>query len=342
MDAEVLGEAQAGRGVARLLRQKALCGLPGMTVAILATVAAMYLSDHYGPPLTFMALLIGLSLNFLNTDERLLPGLQICSGLLLRLSIVLIGARITFGQIASLGFATAATIIVIVTGTLLAGLLAARLANKSSAFGILAGGAVAICGASAATALFATLGERKVSRAELSVVLVAISALSPLAMIFYPTIAHSLGFDDRHAGFIAGAAIHDVAQSLGAGYSISTEGGDTATIVKLGRVMLLAPLLLTVALVSRDDRAVKAPILPWFVGGFLLLMMANSLVTLPQALRDAAAGLTGSLLACAVTATAIQARLHSLRRDAFKSVMIVLFATLVSFALSIMAAIALI
>jgi uncharacterized membrane protein YadS len=77
--------------------------LPGLTVAVLATMAAAFVADHYGAPLTLMALLIGLALNFIGADPRMGPGLGFASKTLLRLGIVLAGARITVGQIIDLG-----------------------------------------------------------------------------------------------------------------------------------------------------------------------------------------------------------------------------------------------
>lgn len=116
------------------------------------------MADHYDAPITLMALLIGLALNFLNADERLAPGLVFASRTLLRIGIVLIGSRITFGQIATLGVPSLLAIVGIVAVTLGSGVLAARWLGLGSAFGTLGGGAVAICGASAALSIATTLG----------------------------------------------------------------------------------------------------------------------------------------------------------------------------------------
>ena len=222
--------------------------LPGLIVAVLATMAAANLNQRYGAPLTLMALLIGLALNFLSADRRLTPGLTLASRELLRWAVVLVGARITFGQIAALGPEALLMVVLTVAATIGAGLLAARFLGFSPSFGILAGGAVAICGGSAAMALSATLGERRVRQSELTLVLVGISSLSSLAMMVYPAIAHSVGFSDAQAGYFLGGSVHDVAQALGAGYAFSPGAGETATIVKLARVALLAPVLGLVAL----------------------------------------------------------------------------------------------
>src|SRR4051812_1564327 len=207
--------------------------LPGLLVAVLAALASAYLAEHYGAPLTLMALLVGLALNFLSGDARLLPGLAFASRTLLRAGIVLVGARVTLAQIVGLGWVALLAIFVIVGVTMATGVLTARRLGSGAAFGALAGGAVAICGASAALALATVLGERRINQAQLTLVLVGISAMSALAMIAYPILCHLLGYDDRQAGFVLGAAIHDVAQSLGAGYAFSPGAGENAAIVKL-------------------------------------------------------------------------------------------------------------
>ncbi len=194
---------------------------PGLAVVTAGTLAAGFIADHYGAPITLMALLIGLALNFLSADARLTPGLAFASRSLLRWGIVLVGVRVTFGQVADLGAVALAAVLAIVGTTMGVGILVARRLGFGTAFGTLAGGAAAICGASAAMALATLLGERRIGQAQLTLVLVGISAASAAAMVVYPVLAHALAMDDLDAGFLFGAAIHDVAQALGAGYAFS-------------------------------------------------------------------------------------------------------------------------
>jgi len=286
---------------------------PGVVVALTGTLAAGFMAQRYGAPLTLMALLIGLSLNFLSSDRRLSPGLTFASGSLLRWGIVLLGARVTFGQIASLGAGPFLAVVAAVTLTIVGAVLIARWLGYDRWFGMLVGGAVAICGASAALAVATTLGARRISQAQLILVLIGISAMSATAMALYPVLAHLLGMDDLSAGFLLGASIHDVAQALGAGYSYSERAGQIATIVKLSRVTLLAPVLTVMALtLPAAERGKAGFTLPWFVTGFLLVAAVNSFGVLPEVVLHAAdLGATG-LLAVAVTATAVRSPLRKL------------------------------
>ena len=311
--------------------------LPGLLIAGVASLAAAYLAENYGAPIMLMGLLIGLAFNFVNADTRLHPGLGFASKTLLRWGIVLVGLQITFAQIAALGvpaFAAVAAMVALVT---LSGALAARLVGRDIAFGTLAGGAVAICGASAALALSSVLGERRTSQAQLTLVLVAVSAASALAMSIYPAIAQLLDLSERQAGFLMGASIHDVAQALGAGYSHSAEAGDTATVVKLTRVALLAPALLVVAWLYRAEKTSGSGRvgLPWFVVGFFAMCALNSLVALPEALVTGAKPFAAASLLLAVTATGIRSPLTLLLEQGWKASLPVVFATIVSFALAL-------
>ena len=319
---------------------------PGLAIVAAGTLAAGFLSDHYGVPLTLMALLIGLALNFLSVDARLTPGLAFASRSLLRWGIVLVGVRVTAGQIIALGPVALLSVVAIVAATMAAGVFAARRLGFDTAFGVLAGGAVAICGASAAMALATTLGEKRTTQAQLTLVLVGISAMSASAMMLYPLIAHALQLSDLKAGFLLGASIHDVAQALGAGYSYSDGAGAIAAIVKLTRVALLAPVLAVVAMgLARfgggAERA-KGPGVPWFVIGFFVLAGINSFGVIPLAVASGAERLAAGMLAAAVTATAIRSPLSQLLEAGPKPLLVILAATLVAFGLALAAAVLLI
>lgn len=312
---------------------------PGMLLTLIAALAAAWISDHYGAPLMLMGLLIGLALNFTNSDTRLHPGLGLASKDLLRMGIVLAGAQVTFGQIGTLGITSFAALISIMALVIGAGWAAARLLRLGDGYGLLAGGAVAICGASAALALFSLLGERRTSQAQLTMTLVTVAAASAFAMSVYPVVAQYLQFSDRQAGFMIGASIHDVAQALGAGYSVSPEAGEVATIVKLARVTLLGPVLILISLfLSRDSGETRTKIpLPWFVVGFLLVAAVNSYFALPPAVTLWAHRATSACLLLAVVAAGVRSPMHLLLQQGWRSVMPVIAATFLSFILSIIA-----
>lgn len=315
----------------------------GLLVAGVAALAAAYLSEHYGAPLMLMGLLFGLSFNFANSVPQLHPGLNFASKTLLRWGIVLLGTQVTLGQIASLGFAGLAAIVVIIAVVILTGYATARALRQGPWLGLLAGGAVAICGASAALAVSALLGEKRTSQAQLTLVLVCIAAASAFAMSTYPVAADLLHLDHRQAGFLLGASIHDVAQALGAGYSVSPDAGEMATIVKLTRVALLAPTLAILSLfLSRDSGESRKGIdIPWFVGGFFLLAAINSIWAAPEIVTHWASKAASGMLLLAVVSTGIRSPMQLLLQQGWRASMPVLAATVVSFLLALAAAVTL-
>jgi uncharacterized integral membrane protein (TIGR00698 family) len=309
---------------------------PGLAVTLLATLSAAYVSDHYGAPLTLMCLLFGLALSFLNADPRLAAGLGFASRSFLRWGVVLMAARVTAGQILQLGPAALAAVVATVALTLTTGVLVARRLGFSASFGVLSGGAVAICGASAAMAFASLLGERRAPQAQVTLVLVGISAMSALAMTVYPALAHHLGFSDLQAGYMLGGSIHDVAQAVGAGFAFSPAAGAIATIVKLARVALLAPALMVVSLfIPRREGAKIAPFaLPWFVLGFFAVAAVNSFGVIPAVVTQGSVKLGTGLLACAVTATGVRSQMNSLTENGLRPLLAIVAATITALVLS--------
>lgn len=311
---------------------------PGLAICGVAAAAAAWLSDHYGFPIILLGLLIGLSLNFIAREPRTHKGLDFASRTCLRIGIVVLGLQVTIAQITALGAAPFGALLVVMALTFFAGMLGARLAGQSNFAGILAGGAVAICGASAALALYGVIGKDRLSQAQFALTLVGVSLASAMAMSVYPVLAGELGLNHQQAGFLIGASIHDVAQAIGGGYAFSDAAGSYATIVKLARVALLAPVVALVTLAigpageAADQPMWKRLALPWFITAFLATVVLNSMVALPQAAVHAA--LTGSkaLLLLAVTATAMRSRMDLLMEMGWRATVPVLAATLVSFA----------
>ncbi len=311
---------------------------PGLAICAVASAAAAWLSDHYGFPIILLGLLVGLSLNFVTRDAATHPGLDLASRNCLRAGIVLLGLQVTVAQIASLGPTPFAALLAVMGASFLAAVLGARLAGQTSYAGILAGGATAICGASAALALYGVIGKDRLSQAQFALTLVGVSLASALAMSAYPALAEMLGLHDRQAGFLIGASIHDVAQAIGGGYAFSDAAGSYATIVKLARVALLAPVVALVSLaLGRADEARGAPLwrrlaLPWFIAAFLGVVVLNSLISIPPALSSYGLVVSKGLLLLAVTATAMRSRMDLLMECGWRALVPVMAATLVSFA----------
>ncbi len=253
---------------------------PGLLVALTIALASTWLSQHYGAPVMLFALLFGMAFHFLHEEGRCVAGIEFASRTVLRCGIALLGARITFEQLAGLGPGPILMVIAGVATTILFGWGAGRALGLGRNFGLLSGGAVAICGASAALAIASVLPRHKESDRDTILVVVAVTALSTLAMILYPLLVAAFQLDHQHAGIFLGGSIHDVAQVVGAGYMVSPLTGDVATYVKLLRVAMLLPVVFLMAvLIARTKSGVKEkrpPLLPIFLLGFAALVAVNS------------------------------------------------------------------
>ena len=261
------------------------------------------------------ALLLGLAMNFLSHEGPCLPGIELAAKHLLRIGVALLGVRITYGQIAQLGWEAIAMVVGSVIATIGVGVLLARLLGFSASFGVLTGGAVAICGASAAMALSSVMPTHSMKERSTLFTVVVVSTLSTLAMVFYPMLAQALNLQDHVVGIFLGATIHDVAQVVGAGYGVSVETGDTATVVKLMRVAMLVPVMLILVAVYRrnktNDQTDPTPI-PWFVAIFVLLVVAGSMGWIPVWTQAIGNDLSRWLLIIAIAAIGLKTRLQEI------------------------------
>jgi uncharacterized integral membrane protein (TIGR00698 family) len=238
---------------------------------------------------------------------------------------------VTAAQIASLGIMPVLTVIVSVASTILIGALLSRRLGQSRLFGILSGGSVAICGASAALAIASVLPRREDSERDTILTVVAVTTLSTLAMILYPALVVPFGLDHVHAGLFLGGTIHDVAQVIGAGFMISTETGDIATYVKLLRVAMLLPVVSVIAwrMARRGEthEGRKAPLVPRFLLGFAALVVINSLGFLPKMAVDVATELSRWCLVTAIAALGMKTSFKNLIEVGWQPVALMLVET---------------
>ncbi|WP_170336748.1 YeiH family protein [Ruegeria arenilitoris] len=289
----------------------------GFLVSVVVAVAAQFLSEHYGAPAMLMALLLGIAFHFLAEDDagNCKAGIDFTARTVLRFGVALLGARISLELMMNLGPQLIAVVVAGVFLTILFGLLGARLLGRGWRFGVLTGGSVAICGASAAMAISAILPKNEHSERNLIFTVLSVTVLSTIAMIAYPILTEAFDFDAEVSGVFLGGTIHDVAQVVGAGFSVSDEAGEVATLVKLIRVAMLAPVVLVIsALVRRhadfaDESGKRPPLLPMFVVGFLIFATLNSLGFIPAAIADAMASLSRWALLVSIAAVGMKTSL---------------------------------
>lgn len=227
-----------------------------MTVAILlGAVVAAVASDRMAP---------------------LDPGLRFAAQRVLRLGIILLGARLSLAEIASIGLPATGVIVVTMAVSFGVVLLAARLIHVESRLAVLIAVGSAVCGNTAIVATAPVIGARA---RDVAYAVATITLFGTLAIFLYPTIGRAFAIDQRAFGLWSGVAVHDTSQVIATSAAYGPEALDVATVVKLIRSALMAPLLLMIAAVwasrSHDtagfSRRGALRALPLFVLGFLAL-----------------------------------------------------------------------
>lgn len=308
--------------------------MPGVLVCATVAIAAQFLSEHYGAPAMLMALLLGIAFHFLGEEGQTVPGIGFSARSVLRFGVALLGARMSVDLLMEVGAPTIALVLLAMAATIAFGLVMSRFLGRNWRMGLLTGSAVAICGASAAMAVAAVLPGGKHAERNLIFTVIGVTVLSTLAMIAYPVLAAVVLPDDRAVGIFLGATIHDVAQVVGAGYSVSGEAGDVATLVKLLRVTMLAPVVVVIALVLRGAAVSgtkstgRASLAPLFVVGFIALAALNSAALIPEALVAVLVDVSRWALLTGIAAVGMKTSLKSLRDIGGAAIVLIVAETL--------------
>ena len=300
---------------------------PGLLLSAVIAIASAFIADHRGGPTLLYALLLGMALNPVAAEGIAKPGVDFAARRILRFGVALLGARITLDQIGALGWHNGALIAAGVVLTIGFGHVAARMLRVSTRMGLLTGGATAICGASAAIAIASVLPRDDASERELLFTVAGVTAASTIAMILYPLIVGWAGLDPSQSGIFLGGTIHDVAQVVGAGYSISPEVGDYAVLTKMLRVAMLLPVVMAFSLVVRHrlgGRQARGgdPLLPPFLVAFVVLVAAGSLGLIPKAADAALSELSRACLVVAIAAVGLKTSLVEMKKVGARAVIL--------------------
>ena len=292
---------------------------PGLLLSVVIATAAAFVASNRGGPTLLYALLLGLALNPVARESKAAAGVDVAARTVLRAGVALLGVRITLEQVGALGWRGAAFIVACVAVTIAFGALAARVFGVSRRLGILTGGATAICGASAAMAIASVLPRSESSDRDLVFTIAGVTILSTVAMIAYPVIVHAAGLEPRQAGLFLGATIHDVAQVVGAGYSMSHEVGDFAVLSKLLRVAMLLPVCVGLSLLVRHRfKHVEArsgeSLVPKFLIAFVALVVAGSIGLIPASAKAALSDVSGGCLVVAIAGVGLKTSALELKK----------------------------
>ena len=303
--------------------------LPGLAVAASAALVAwlVHLAVPAVPILT-AAVALGIVVGQVPALRPALagglaPGFRVAARRLLRLGIVLLGLKLSLLDIAELGWvsilATVAVVVVTFVGTIGLG----RALGLPGHQPVLVASGFSICGASAIGAMAATVRARDEEQA---VPIALVTLCGTLAIAVLPALWHPLGLSATGFGHWVGAGVHDVGQVVATAQLAGSAALAVAVVVKLTRVLMLAPMVAITAAVERrraiEPTGPRPAIVPLFVAGFLAAVLLNTFVPLPEPVLVAADLVQTALLATALFALGASIRFAELARTGWRALVV--------------------
>ncbi|MCO5071642.1 MAG: YeiH family protein [Rhizobiaceae bacterium] len=308
--------------------------IPGILLAGLVTAAAFGLRELYlfaaiSPMMG--AILIGIIFNnSIGVPENARAGIALCGKRLLRLAVALLGFQLTIWQVSSLGIHGMAAAALVLATTFAFTVWLGRLLGIERGLTLLIAAGTSVCGASAIAAMNDTSRARD---EDVAYAIATVTLFGTIAMFLYPMLIDVLHLSPEAYGFWIGVSVHEVAQVVAAAFQGGEAAGQAGVIVKLTRVMMLAPLVLAVGLMIRGrtsdtaTAAVRSPV-PVFVLGFISCMLINSFMEVPEAIHSAIVSATPIMLTMSLGAIGLGTHLGRLRQRGVRPFLLAAAATI--------------
>ncbi|MDH6237631.1 putative sulfate exporter family transporter [Cryobacterium sp. CG_9.6] len=309
--------------------------LPGVLVAAAAALLAWGVHALVPAlPLLTVAVVLGIAVGQVPAFRvwltgTLAPGLSLARTRFMRLGIVLLGLKLSLGDIADLGWLTVGSTVAIVLLTFAGTLWLGRLFRLPGDQPLLIATGFSICGASAIGAMS---GVVKAKDDDTATSIALVTLCGTLAIAVLPALWHPLGLSALQFGQWVGAGVHDVGQVVATAQIAGSAALSLAVVIKVTRVLMLAPIVAVASVVERRRPVPggiatiglrsRPPIMPLFVAGFLAAVLLNSAVALPVGLLSAADSVQNALLAMALFALGAAVRLVPLLRTGWRALLV--------------------
>jgi uncharacterized integral membrane protein (TIGR00698 family) len=293
---------------------------PGLTLLVALAAVATVLSAVVPvlSPLVAGVVLGAAVVNLVALPERFQPGITFGARSLLRFGVVLLGFRLSVGDVVGLGTGGLLVVAMVVTTTFLGTRWLARRLGVPEDLGLLVATGYSICGASAIAAMD---GVVRADEEETAYAITLVTLCGTLSIFVLPLLADPLGMAGETFGTWVGGAVHDVGQVVATASTQDADAVAAATVVKLTRVVLLAPLVATIAIGRRravtgsdDDPTRRPPLLPLFVIGFLAAIAVRSTGWLSAGTLDHVATMEELVLTVALVGLGAGVRVARMRR----------------------------
>jgi len=311
--------------------------LPGLALAFTAAVAA-WAVQLVVPALSalLVAILLGVVVTHIwQMPESVRPGMKVAAKRVLRLGIVVLGLQLALDDILDLGIGVLAVVVAIVAIGILGTLALGRWMGIPGPLTMLIACGFSICGAAAVAAVE---GSTDSDEDDVASAIGLVVLFGTIMIFLVPLLLAPLGLDDHTRGLIAGGSIHEVAQVVAVGGIIGGGALTVAVVVKLARVLMLAPVIFALSLVRRragvSDGSALPPLVPLFIIGFLVMALLRTFGAVPTVVLDLGQLLQTLLLGAAMFALGTGVHISLLRRVGGKPLVLGLVSTVLVFALA--------
>ncbi|WP_245429613.1 YeiH family protein [Mesorhizobium sp. DCY119] len=313
-----------------------MAAVPGLALTVTIAATGFVLREIPGVSVfspMILAIVIGIAFhNLVGTPAVAKAGVVFSLRRVLRLAIILLGLQLTAAQIAEVGATGIAIIALTLVSTFIFTVRLGRMLGVERKLAELIAAGTSICGASA---VIATNTVTRAPDEDVAYAVACVTVFGSIAMFAYPLLPGLLGLDAHAYGLWAGASIHEIAQVVAAAFQDGQQAGEFGTVAKLSRVMLLAPVVLSLGLMAtrrakrngNSQMTAKAPV-PWFVLGFIAMVAFNSAVTIPSEAKSMIVMATTFMLSIALAAMGLETDIAKLRAKGFRPLLLGLAAFL--------------
>ena len=300
--------------------------IPGLFLATVIALVGRYLATWI-PNLggVTIAILLGMVIgNFFDFDGNYGLGVRFAEKKLLSLAIMLMGLKLELSVLGELGLSAIIVIIIMVFSTITMGIIFGRLLGLSPSFSILLGVGNGICGSSAIAAVAPIVSKEE---EEIGLSIGVVNLLGTIGIFLLPLLVHLLRLEEASSGLMIGGTLQAVGQVVAAGFSINDKIGRLATVVKMGRILMLAPVVLLFTFSSSDNNSDSKGkfSLPGFIVGFFIFSLLGSLGIIPETISNFLKSLSKVLLIIAMAAIGLKIKLSSLLKQGPKALIAGLF-----------------
>lgn len=261
--------------------------------------------------------------NAIKLPDQHQPGIKFASKKILQYAIIVMGFTLNLRVVIEMGLSSLPITLTTITAALLTSIWLGKVMNIGENIRTLIGVGTAICGGSAIAAASPIVDAKE---DEVAFSLSTIFLFNIIAVFIFPVIGHTIGLSDIGFGHFAGTAINDTSSVVAAGYAYSETAGDTATIVKLVRALMIIPVCLILVMIQLKKSEKKAfsikKVFPWFILYFFLASVVTSIINLPEAIISYIKMLSTFMISIAMAGIGLSVSIRQFRTIGIKPVLL--------------------